>query len=89
MAQIIDDDYKKWIVEIKSKIRSAQMKAALSVNAVLIKFYWDSEKMISEKHAQSSWGNKLIERVAEDLKTDFPTNVFRPNGQLNFTQATN
>jgi hypothetical protein len=39
MTRIIDDDYKKWILEIKSKIRSAQMKAVLSVNAALIEFY--------------------------------------------------
>ena len=72
MTQIIDNDYKNWIFEIKSKIRSAQMKVALSVNAALIEFYWDLGKMISEKQASSSWGSKLIERVAEDLKTDFP-----------------
>ena len=49
MTQIIEDDYKKWILEIKSKIRSAQMKAVLSVNAALIEFYWDLGEMISHK----------------------------------------
>ncbi len=72
MIQKIDDDYKKWILEIKSKIRSAQMKAALSVNAALIEFYWDLGEMISQKQASSSWGSKLIEQVAMDLKEDFP-----------------
>ena len=73
MNRIIDDDYKKWILEIKSKIRSAQMKAALSVNAALIEFYWDLGKMIAEKQEESSWGNKLIQQVAADLKSEFPS----------------
>jgi len=71
MTGIIDEDYKNWIVEIKSKIRSAQMKAALSVNAALIEFYWDLGKMIAEKQASSSWGNKLVEQVARDLRSEF------------------
>lgn len=70
MTQIIDDDYKKWITEIKSKIRSAQMKAALSVNTVVIEFYWDLGKMISEK--QTAWGSNFLERVSKDLQSEFP-----------------
>lgn len=70
MTQIIDDDYKKWIVEIKSKIRSAQMKAALSVNAALIEFYWYLGKMISEK--QTTWGSNFLEKVSNDLQSEFP-----------------
>jgi predicted nuclease of restriction endonuclease-like (RecB) superfamily len=70
MTQIIDDDYKKWILEIKSKIRSAQMKAALSVNVALIEFYWDLGKMIAEK--QTAWGSKFLEKVSNDLKNEFP-----------------
>lgn len=84
MIQIIDDDYKKWILEIKSKIRSAQMKAALSVNAALIEFYWDLGRMISEKQASASWGSKLIERVAADLKTDFPEMKGLSNSNLKY-----
>ncbi len=84
MTQIIDHDYKQWILEIKSKIRSAQMKAALSVNAALIEFYWDLGKMISEKQASSPWGSKLIERVATDLKTDFPEIKGLSNSNLKY-----
>ncbi len=84
MTQIIDDDYKKWILEIKSKIRSAQMKAVLSVNAALIEFYWDLGEMISHKQASSSWGSKLIEQVAMDLKEDFPDLKGLSNSNLKY-----
>ena len=55
----IDKDYKSWIIEVKSKIRAAQMKAGLAVNAVVIEFYWNLGKMIVEK--QTAWGTKFIE----------------------------
>ena len=42
-------DYKDWLVELKSKIRSVQLKAAVAVNSALIEFYWDLGKMITEK----------------------------------------
>lgn len=70
MAIIFDEDYKKWIFEIKSKIRSAQMKAVIAVNATLIEFYWDLGKMISEK--QTVWGSNFLEKVSNDLKNEFP-----------------
>ena len=42
-------DYIEWIDNIKSKIRTAQIKAALSANSELIKLYWDIGKDIFEK----------------------------------------
>ena len=37
---LFDLEYKNWIIEIKSKIRATQMKAAMAVNATVIEFYW-------------------------------------------------
>ena len=65
-----DNEYKKWIVEVKQKIRSSQIKAAVAVNTALIEFYWDLGKMLSEK--EMIWGEKLVEQVAKDLKQEFP-----------------
>ena len=65
-----NNDYKLWLTDIKSKIRFSQIKAALAVNAELIHFYWELGKMISEK--ENIWGNKLIETLSVDLKTEFP-----------------
>jgi hypothetical protein len=36
---MIKEEYKEWIVELKGKIRSAQAKAAISVNTELIRLY--------------------------------------------------
>lgn len=66
----VSNDYKSWIVALKDKVRSSQIKAAIAVNSALIAFYWELGRMISEK--ENVWGSKLLERVAKDLKEEFP-----------------
>lgn len=68
--EILSEDYKNWILDLKKKIQSTQLKAALSVNSVLIEFYWEIGKSISEK--ENIWGSKLIEQTSKDLKSEFP-----------------
>ena len=67
---MIDKAYKDWLIGLKSKIRSAQLKAAVAVNTELITLYWDLGKMIAEK--ENVWGSKLIEQISKDLKEEFP-----------------
>jgi len=64
--------YKGWLNEIKLKIRTARMKVALAANAELTLFYLDLGKEISEKLSQTSWGNKVLDILAKDLKEEFP-----------------
>jgi predicted nuclease of restriction endonuclease-like (RecB) superfamily len=68
--QELNSEYKNWIVELKSKIRSTQLKAAIAVNSALISFYFDLGKMISEKDA--IWGSKFLETLSKDLQMEFP-----------------
>jgi len=65
-----NNDYKNWLSELKGKIRSTQIKAALAVNSALIQFYWELGKTISEK--QTAWGSKFLETLSKDLKDEFP-----------------
>lgn len=66
----IDSTYKQWLIELKGKIRSVQIKAAIAVNTALIEFYWELGKMISEK--QTAWGSKFLENLSKDLQEEFP-----------------
>ena len=67
-----DTAYKQWLTELKTKIRSTQIKAAISVNTELILFYWELGRMLSEKLSQSSWGDKVLETLSKDLRDEFP-----------------
>jgi len=68
--KIMQLEYKNWLSDLKSRIRSVQAKAAVAVNTTLIAFYWELGKMIAEK--EHAWGDKLIDQLAKDLKEEFP-----------------
>ncbi|SLM33034.1 conserved hypothetical protein [Desulfamplus magnetovallimortis] len=66
----ITPEYKDWLVRLKSKIRSAQIKAAMAVNSAVIDFYCDLGRMICEKDAV--WGSRFLESLSKDLRKEFP-----------------
>lgn len=69
---LLSSDYKKFLQEIKQRIKSARLRAALAVNQEVIKFYWEMGRLIIEKQKDSQWGDKLIDALAVDLKKSFP-----------------
>ncbi|MFN4253964.1 MAG: YhcG family protein [Saprospiraceae bacterium] len=72
MPPILPPDYRAWLENIKSSIRSAQIKAAVSVNSELIGLYWELGKMIAERQEKAHWGDAIVEQLAADLKHEFP-----------------
>lgn len=73
-VSIIDtpNGYTDWLTELKTRIHSAQQRAALSVNRELILLYWQIGRDILERQAQQAWGAKVIERLSHDLRSAFP-----------------
>ena len=66
------DTYNDWLATLKSKIQSAQQRAVLAVNTELINLYWQIGQDILVKQAEQEWGSKVIERLAHDLRANFP-----------------
>jgi len=69
----IDKTYLQVLDELKSKIRTAQVKAALSVNSQMVILYWEIGKTILERQKQASWGAKIVQNLAKDLQSSFPS----------------
>lgn len=65
--------YADWLTELKSRIHNAQQRAALAVNRELVLLYWQIGRDILERQSREGWGAKVIDRLAHDLRTDFPT----------------
>lgn len=65
-------EYRVLLEEIKQNIQSAQIKAALSVNRVLIELYLNIGDKILLKQEQEQWGKSVVERLSFDLKKSFP-----------------
>lgn len=68
----IDTDYANWIAEVKYRYRSAQVKAAVKVNAEKLLFNWLLGRDLVQKKAEERWGAGVVEQVSLDLKREFP-----------------
>ena len=66
-------DYPSLLAEIKERIRSAQYDALRAVNKELVALYWDLGGVICKRQADgTSWGKAVVERLAADLRAEFP-----------------
>jgi len=69
---ILNKEYRNWVLEIKNKISSAQIKSVLAANRGLILFYYELGETIVRKQEEMKWGNKVIDQLSEDLQNEFP-----------------
>lgn len=65
-------DYQSLLTDIKARIRNAQTKAALAVNAELIMLYWDIGKTVKQLQSEQGWGATVVARLANDIKNELP-----------------
>ncbi|MBE9125693.1 MULTISPECIES: PDDEXK nuclease domain-containing protein [unclassified Coleofasciculus] len=68
----IPENYDDFLHDLKERIRSAQVRAALSVNRELVLLYWQLGQDILTRQRQQGWGAKVIDRLASDLQKEFP-----------------
>lgn len=64
--------YPALLKDIKSRIRSSQIKAALSVNRELIELYWHIGRLIVMRQRKEGWGKSIVEKLSSDIKKEFP-----------------
>jgi predicted nuclease of restriction endonuclease-like (RecB) superfamily len=73
--------YDEFLKDLKDRIRSAQVKAALAVNRELVLLYWQIGRQILARQTLEGWGAKVVGQLAKDLKSEFPdmTGLSRTN----------
>ena len=64
--------YTELLQELKTRIRGAQVRAALAVNRELVLLYWSIGRDILVRQGSEGWGAKVIDRLAHDLQVEFP-----------------
>jgi predicted nuclease of restriction endonuclease-like (RecB) superfamily len=74
MADLISTSksYQDLLARLKSQIRTAQVRAAVAVNQELVLLYWGIGKEILTRQKEDGWGTRVIERLAKDLRSEFP-----------------
>lgn len=68
----LNTEYKAWLIEVKTRIRQSQIKAAIRVNTEMLDLYWFLGAQIVEKQEKAKWGDGLIHQLSRDLKAEFP-----------------
>jgi predicted nuclease of restriction endonuclease-like (RecB) superfamily len=74
MADLVSKSksYQDLLTRLKSQIRTAQVRAAVAVNQELVLLYWGIGKEILTRQKDEGWGTRVIERLAKDLRSEFP-----------------
>lgn len=65
-------DYATWLAELKTRIYAAQQRAVLAVNRELVLLYWQIGRDILDRQERAGWGARVIDRLAQDLRSAFP-----------------
>ncbi|PZR06382.1 MAG: DUF1016 domain-containing protein [Archangium gephyra] len=73
LSQARPDDYGQWLTDVKARVRAAQQRAAQSVNQELLGLHWELGREILERQGREGYGTKVVDRLAADLKTAFPS----------------
>ena len=68
----MSDGYLEFIEAIKNEIQNQRLKVVLNANSSMICLYWSIGKAILQKQEEEGWGAKVIDRIAKDLKEEFP-----------------
>jgi predicted nuclease of restriction endonuclease-like (RecB) superfamily len=66
------EGYEAFLKDIKGRIQTAQLRAALALSREIVLLYWQIGREIRERQAQYGWGAKIVPKLAADLKAAFP-----------------
>lgn len=69
---LLSTGYAELLDDLKGRVRTAQVRAAVAVNAELIRLYWDMGRAIVERQQRDGWGTAVVVRLATDLQVAFP-----------------
>lgn len=72
MAGGVSKNYMDVLQNLKERIRLARVRAVVAVNNELLSVFWEIGDTIRKQEAAEGWGTKTVERLANDLKTEFP-----------------
>ena len=75
MTQLEPDlpgDYAAALMALKGLVRGAQQRAQRVVNTAMIELYWNIGRTILDRQRNEPWGSKVLDRLARDLRAEFP-----------------
>ncbi|MCW3051095.1 MAG: hypothetical protein JWN14_265 [Chthonomonadales bacterium] len=66
------EGYEEFVRDLKTRIHTAQVRAALAVNKELIQLYWDIGSDLVQIQQSKAWGESFFVNLARDIQSAFP-----------------
>ncbi|MFS0701782.1 YhcG family protein [Cellulomonas sp. 179-A 4D5 NHS] len=68
----LPSDYTAVLADLKTAVRTTRHRAHRLVNTELLALYWRIGETIRARQDAGEWGAKVIDRLASDLRAEFP-----------------
>jgi len=68
----LPESYAATLQAIKTLLCGARVRAVLAANPIVLEAYWHIGKIILQRQQEATWGAKVIDRLAVDLREAFP-----------------
>jgi predicted nuclease of restriction endonuclease-like (RecB) superfamily len=65
-------EYVEALAEAKRAIRASRTRSVVAVNTGMITLYWHLGNLIANRETEQGWGTKIVERLSNDLRAEFP-----------------
>ena len=72
ISRTIPEGYAELLAAAKDRVRRAHISAARRGNSELVLMYLALGQLILDRQADEGWGTRVLERLAEDLQSEFP-----------------
>ncbi|OZI06515.1 hypothetical protein BWI93_19645 [Siphonobacter sp. BAB-5385] len=68
----LPSNYGSLLAELRNEISKSRLRAVLAANAELLYLYWRIGHTILSQQEAKGWGSKVVDQLAEDLRSEFP-----------------
>lgn len=82
-----DEEYRRWILQLKDRYKNSQIKAAVSVNQEMLLFYWSLGRDIVAMDAENRYGRNFYNNLSADLRRAIPNAKGFSNRNLHYMKA--
>jgi len=71
-TDLVPDDYAATLEDLKRRVHAARLRVQRKASNELLQLWWRIGRTILERQADQGWGSKVLERLAADLRAEFP-----------------
>ncbi len=79
--------YVELLEQLDARARVSQVRAARAANSELLGLYWSVGRDILDQQEQAGWGSRVIDRLAADLRAEFPDQRGWSRSNLHYMRA--